>query len=88
MSTEAFDRETHDFLVTKGKFMTNEHLIHLKEDPKVILNLYRIFMLKHRMAVMSRIDKVAAAATRGGKRKKSVNEAGELEESDYSDSDF
>ena len=68
--------------------MTNDHLIHLKEDPKTILNLYRIFMLKHRMAVMGRIDAVAAAASRVGKRKKSVNEAGEIEESDYSDSDF
>ena len=46
MSSTSFHREMRDFLVTSGQYMTDEHLIHLKEDPKTILNLYRIFMLK------------------------------------------
>lgn len=37
-----------DFLVTKGKFVSEDHLIHLKEDPKTILSLYRMFMLHYK----------------------------------------
>mmetsp|Transcript_894 Transcript_894/g.1356 ORF Transcript_894/g.1356 Transcript_894/m.1356 type:complete len:91 (+) Transcript_894:1499-1771(+) len=48
MSSSSFHRETREFLVSQGKYMTDEHLIHLKEDPKTILSLYRIFMLQYK----------------------------------------
>ena len=56
-NAKTFYREARDFLVGKGKFMTDGHLIHLKEDPKTILSMYRIFMLQFKSAQMSMIGK-------------------------------
>ena len=43
-----FYREAREFIVHRCAFMSEDHLIHLKEDPKTILSLYRIFMLHYK----------------------------------------
>ena len=37
--------------------MSEDHLIHLKEDPKTILSLYRMFMLHFKTTQMGIVDK-------------------------------
>ena len=61
-----FYRMARDFLVIKGKFMTEDHLIHLKEDPKTILSLYRLQMLQYKTSQMSKIEE----KLRANKKKK------------------
>lgn len=73
MSSGAFHRETREFLVASGKYMTDEHLIHLKEDPKTILNLYRIFMLKYKTHIMGQIDKKPVVIRKNGTGKNNDN---------------
>lgn len=77
--------------------MTDEHLIHLKEDSKTILSLYRIFMLQYKTTLMASIDKKIAPRKGSAKTKTKQpsmdrNASGlsmnEQEESDYSDDDF
>ena len=69
MSSSSFHREAREFLVAKGKYMTDEHLIHLKEDPKTILSLYRIFMLQYKTSLMASIDKMIAPRKGSAKTK-------------------
>ena len=103
MSSSSFHREAREFLVAKGKYMTDEHLIHLKEDPKTILSLFRIFMLQYKTTIMATIDKAVAPRKKsaGGKQKPAKpvkpmartasglsNYNEKEEESDYSDDDF
>ena len=56
-NNNAFYREAKEFLVIRGKFMSEDHLIHLKEDPKTILSLYRMFMLHFKTTQMGIVDK-------------------------------
>jgi len=73
--------------------MNEDHLIHLKDDPKTILSLYRMFMLFHKTNQLSSLEKKPAANKKKPKKdKKEVkpfdkNNIAEVE-SDYSDSDF
>ena len=90
-----FYREAREFIVYRCKFMSEDHLIHLKEDPKTILSLYRIFMLHHKTNQMSVIDKklvVRKAAAKKNDQAQTATGSGlnfnDAEESDYSDSDF
>ena len=46
--------------------MTEDHLIHLKEDPKTILSLYRLQMLQYKTSQMSKIEE----KLRANKKKK------------------
>ena len=55
-NNNTFYKEAKEFLVTKGKFMTEDHLIQLKEDPKTILSLYRMFMLHYKTTQKAVID--------------------------------
>lgn len=51
-----FYESARQFLVVKGKFLTNDHMINLKEDPKTILNLYRMHMLHWKTAQINTIE--------------------------------
>lgn len=90
--SKVFYREARDFLVTRGKFMTDSHLIHLKEDPKTILSMYRILMLQYKSNQMGQIGKKVVQKKQSQKniqaRASSGLSVNEAEESDYSDSDF
>lgn len=55
-NNNTFYKEAKDFLVTRGKFMSEDHLIHLKEDPKTILSLYRMFMLHYKTTQKGVVD--------------------------------
>ena len=81
--------------------MSEDHLIQLKEDPKTILSLYRIFMLHFKTTQVGVLEKKLQV-----RKKKTASQANlppmlqaasmeaqgaqfdEFEESDYSDSDF
>ena len=56
-NNNVFYKEAKEFLVIRGKFMSEDHLIHLKEDPKTILSLYRMFMLHFKTTQMGIVDK-------------------------------
>ena len=91
-ASSTFYKEAREFLVVKGKFLTDGHLIHLKEDPKTVLSLYRMFMLHYKTNQMSTIDKKLLPRKRGGGGGHTQSGSGlsyiEGEESDYSESDF
>lgn len=43
-----FYKLAKEFLVVQGKYMTEDHLLILNQDPKTILMLYRLYMLNHK----------------------------------------
>ena len=92
-ANNAFYKEAREFLCVQGKFMQEGHLIHLKEDPKTILSLYRMFMLHYRTNQMNTIDKKPMhkkPKKLAGSRTHSAASLGDgaNEDSDYSESDF
>lgn len=42
---QGFYKLAKDFLVIQTKYMTEDHLLILNQDPKAILKLYRLYML-------------------------------------------
>ena len=92
-ANNAFYKEAREFLCVQGKFMQEGHLIHLKEDPKTILSLYRMFMLHYRTNQMNTIDKKPMhkkPKKLSGSRAQSVAslDDGADVDSDYSETDF
>ena len=92
-ASNAFYKEAREFLCVQGKFMQEGHLLHLKEDPKTILSLYRMFMLHYRTNQMNTIDNkplMKKPKKLAGSKSASINSLGEgaNEDSDYSENDF
>ena len=50
-------KSAREFLVVQCKFLSDSHMINLKEDPKTILNLYRMHMLHHKSNLINKIDR-------------------------------
>lgn len=74
--------------------MSEDHLIHLKEDPKTILSLYRMHMLHFKTTQINGIEKKLVHKKPSQKARENTNNRdsglslNENEESDYSDGDF
>ena len=56
-TNKALYKEVKEFVVNHGKFMSEDHLIHLKDDPKTVVSLYRIFMLFYKTNQMEQIHR-------------------------------
>jgi len=64
---EGFYRLAKDFLVTQSRFMSEDHLLVLKQDPHTIFSLYRMQMLHDKINLLSKLDRKLIAKRPGSK---------------------
>jgi hypothetical protein len=77
------------FLVTQGRFITDDKLIHMKEDPLSMLYLYKLYMLQFITQRMTYMEKKFSTRQRKKLRPHTSHPLiDEKDESDYSDGDF
>lgn len=95
-SPQGFYKLSKDFLVLQGKYLTEDHLLIMSQDPLTILKLYRLYMLNHKTNQMALLNR-KVTQKQGSKQRNAPKITAnsplllnnqEEEESDYSDSDF
>jgi len=90
---QVFWEQCRLFLCVKNKFVSEKNLVHLKQDPMTLLNLYKIYSVHYITTKLFQIQ------VKNKKREKESEEAKDnvekmdmqgynSEQSDYSDSDF